>query len=216
MALDVRIHDNFRRLLFYGCVPQVTRNNGEHNSRKTWLESGNWDYGRLFRDSQFLSYTLCDGLVQGGMYAYIACSSFVLMDLYGLTPGQYILMFGINSLGMILAAQFNVRLLFRFTPRKIIGTTLAVIGTFSLLALFFFGTPPTMMLLTGLFLFLSCIGFIAPNAAAVALESQGNKAGTASALLGTILSALGALFGFIARRGSWKRRIVRFHMTTET
>jgi DHA1 family bicyclomycin/chloramphenicol resistance-like MFS transporter len=155
------------------------------------------DYNRLFRDPQFLNYTVCNGLAQGGMYAYIAGSSFVLIDLYGLTPGQYSLMFGLNSLGMIVAAQINVRLLSRFTPQKIMGTTLAVIGTFSFIALFFAGTPSVMVFFFGLFLFLSSIGLIAPNAAAVALESQGNNAGTASALLGTILSALGALFGFI-------------------
>ena len=47
----------------------------------------------------------------------------------------------------------------------------------------------------GLFFVVSAIGFTSPNAMAIALSSQGHRAGMASALLGAIQFALGLLAG---------------------
>ena len=50
--------------------------------------------------------------------------------------------------------------------------------------------------LFGLFFFMTSIGGIAPNAAAIALIDHAENAGAASALMGALLFAIGALSGF--------------------
>jgi DHA1 family bicyclomycin/chloramphenicol resistance-like MFS transporter len=46
-------------------------------------------YGRLLADRQFLGYALAAGLISAGMFAYIAGSPFVFIELYGVAPERY-------------------------------------------------------------------------------------------------------------------------------
>jgi MFS transporter, DHA1 family, multidrug resistance protein len=153
-------------------------------------------YRVVIGDRRFLVYTLCNGIAQGGMYAYIAGSSFVLIDLYKVTPEAYGLIFAGNSLGMIAAAKLNMRLMTRFSLNYILETTFAFLAGLGLLALLVPEWPSMSVLLFGLFLFMTSIGFIAPNAAAIAMSGHAKNAGAASALMGTLLFAIGALCGF--------------------
>lgn len=150
----------------------------------------------LLRCQTFMTYTLCNGLAQGAMYAYITGSPFVLIELYKLSPQAYSGLFALGSLGMIAASQINARLVAHFPLDTIIhwsALALAMLGLGGLL------TPADelgpLSLGAGVFLCLTCLGFIAPNCAACALENQGSRAGIASALLGTILFAVGAFCG---------------------
>ena len=158
------------------------------------------NYGMLMRDQQFLGYTICNGLVQAGMYAYIAVSAPLFINEYGLSPAQYGILFGVNSLGMIVAAQVNVQLIKHYALSNIVSHTLVFLLVLVLLGMLAAsdGTRlPLPVLLGGLFCFLSCIGLIAPNAAALALAAHGAHAGTASALMGTLLFAIGAGCGIV-------------------
>ena len=51
------------------------------------------------------------------------------------------------------------------------------------------------LLLAGLFVFISSLGFVSPNASAAALAHQGRKAGTASALMGALQFVMATLAG---------------------
>jgi DHA1 family bicyclomycin/chloramphenicol resistance-like MFS transporter len=66
-------------------------------------------YWGLLKDPQFMSYALCGGLVQAGLFAYIAGSPFVLIELYGIPAQYYGLVFGSNAIGLIAASQANAR-----------------------------------------------------------------------------------------------------------
>lgn len=153
------------------------------------------DYWHVFKEREFIKNTLCNGLAQGCMYAYISGSSFVLMDLYGVSPQHYALIFSLNSFGMIVASQINVFLISRFTVEKIMSLTLNTLGCVSVLALIVIDEPPLLLLLFSFFFSLSCIGLIAPNAAALALAGHAQHAGAASALMGTLIFVIGALCG---------------------
>ena len=160
----------------------------------TWKIIAN-DYWHVFKEREFIKNTLCNGLAQGSMYAYISGSSYVLMDLYDVSPQQYALIFSFNSFGMIAASQINVFLISRFTVEKIMSLTLNALGCVSLLALIVIEEPPFLLLLFSFFFSLSCIGLIAPNAAALALAGHAQHAGAASALMGTLIFVIGALCG---------------------
>lgn len=69
------------------------------------------DYGRIIVDRRYLGYAAGGGLGMAGMFAYIAGSPFVFIDLYGVPAQDYGWLFGLNALGFVVAAQVNGRLL---------------------------------------------------------------------------------------------------------
>lgn len=155
------------------------------------------NYGALLQHRHFMACTLASGLAFAGLFAYIAGSPFVVMQLHGLSPQQYSWMFGVNSFGLIAASQLNMLLLRRYEMLALLRAALmlaAAAGLFLLsLALLHLLTLP--LLLTGFFFFTASIGIIAPNAGASALADQGEKAGTASALMGALQFGVATLAG---------------------
>ncbi|WP_395825229.1 multidrug effflux MFS transporter [Collimonas sp.] len=154
-------------------------------------------YGRLLLDRQFVAYGLVGGLIQGGVFAYITGSSFVLIELHGIKPENFGFVFGTNAFGLIAASQVNARLVGKYTLDTILGRALWMPAVLSVLValLVACGVNSLPVLLTGFFGYLASYGFISPNASAIALSQQGKQAGTASALMGTLQFAIGITSG---------------------
>jgi DHA1 family bicyclomycin/chloramphenicol resistance-like MFS transporter len=154
-------------------------------------------YGGLFADGRFMGYAAASALAIGAMFAYIAGSPFVFIELNGVRPDRYGLLFGANAVGLILASQFNRWLLRYYTSGRILRVALAIMaGSALLLAAATatgFGGFQTMLLL--LFFCISSNGLVQPNALALAMAPHGRQAGSASALLGATQSALAAALG---------------------
>ena len=79
------------------------------------------NYYELLRDRQFLLFSLCGGFGSAAMFAYIAGSPFVLMQLYGISAHYYGWVFGANAVGLVVGSQINARLLAHHSPRKILA-----------------------------------------------------------------------------------------------
>ena len=156
--------------------------------------------GRVFRrlstDASFLGFALSSGLVMGAMFAYIAGSSFVLQEVYGLSPRGFSLAFGANAAGLILLSQVSGRLVGRVSPLRLLsaGVLLSLTGALALLAVVLAGGGLTGVL-PALFLVVSSVGLVSPNASALALADHPRVAGSASALLGLSQYAIGGLLG---------------------
>ena len=58
-------------------------------------------FTELLRDRLFVGSALSSGLAGASMFAYIAGATFVLQQIYGLSPQGFSLVFGINSLGIM-------------------------------------------------------------------------------------------------------------------
>ncbi|NQD91711.1 multidrug effflux MFS transporter [Pseudomonas sp. CrR25] len=150
------------------------------------------EYRRLFADWPFLGHALTGGLAVAGMFAYIAGSPFVFIELYGVPAEHYGWLFGSNAAGFILAAQLNAWLVARHGPghwlRRLVWFYLACGLALLALAL----TRPTALwpLLLPLFGCIASLGVLLPNAAACAMAGQGRHAGSASALLGSLQFAI--------------------------
>jgi DHA1 family bicyclomycin/chloramphenicol resistance-like MFS transporter len=149
-------------------------------------------YARILRDKSFVGYALASGLMFAGLFAYISGSSFVLQDIYGLSPQEYSLAFGLNGVGIVLAGQLNGLIVGRVPER-----TLLIVG---LLASFAGGVGVLLAtslhlglvaLLVPLFVLVSSIGLVMPNASSLALADQAGNAGSASALLGVLQFVIG-------------------------
>ena len=77
-------------------------------------------YGDLLRDPRFLGLTFIGGLGMASFFAFLASSSFIYIDHFGLTPTQYSLAFSVNAIGFIGASQFSAHLGARFGMARVV------------------------------------------------------------------------------------------------
>lgn len=162
------------------------------------------NYVRLLGQYSFIAPALCGSLAFAGLFAYVTGGPHVLIEIYGIAPEYFGLAFGANALGLIGASQINRRLLRSHTPDTVLARAIWLLpGAGLVIALpVWLGLDSLALLLVGLFLFLSGIGFILPNAAALALAHAADRAGAASALLGALQFMLGTLAGLAL--GLWE------------
>jgi DHA1 family bicyclomycin/chloramphenicol resistance-like MFS transporter len=149
----------------------------------------------LLRDRVFLSHALASGLTFGALFAYIAGSSFVLQGIYGMSPQAYSLAFAMNGIGLVAASQVNARLVEEFGPSLLLRRALACItvSAGALLVVVSVGGVGVWAVLAPMFVIVSSLAFVLPNATALALADHAEVAGTASALLGVLQFLVGAL-----------------------
>jgi MFS transporter, DHA1 family, multidrug resistance protein len=163
--------------------------------RRGGLTSTLRTYGQLLRDRVFVGLILVAGLSMAALFAYVAGSSFVFQEQYGLSVQQFGLVFGCGAAGLIGASQLNVWLLGRFTSARILGAATLLGSVAGLLLIFFASTGLGGMItvLLSLWLVLVAGGLALPNAPAIALSRHGAAAGTAAALLGAAQFGVGAV-----------------------
>ncbi len=154
-----------------------------------------FEYGHLLKHRHFIGYTFASGFAMAGMFAYITSSPFVFIDLFHLSVTNYGILFGANAAAFVISAQINARLVGKIDSSKLIIIplfTLAVSG-FAMLSNAVLGFGGVLGVVLPLLCFMSSIGFIVPNATALAMAPFGANAGSASALLGTIQFSMAAV-----------------------
>ncbi|HYQ62248.1 multidrug effflux MFS transporter [Actinophytocola sp.] len=152
-------------------------------------------YRSLLTDPQFVVLTLVAALGMSALFSYVSGSSFVLQDQFDLTQQQFALVFALGAVALIGASQVNVMLLNRFTAQQIVFGALAAGLVFGAVLIVFAesGAGGLVGFLVPLLFLLAAVGFVLPNAPALALSRHGEAAGTAAALLGAAQFGLGAL-----------------------
>ncbi|MGE6793386.1 multidrug effflux MFS transporter [Pseudomonas guineae] len=174
------------------------------------------EYKRLFANLPFLGYALTGGFAVAGMFAYIAGSPFVFIELYGIPVEHYGLLFGSNALGFIAVAQLNAWLVARHGPAYWLGKTVWFYLACGLALLMVALAEPQALwpLLIPLFGCIACLGILLPNASACAMAGQGRHAGSASALLGSlqfvIAASAAAMVGVLHDGSAWPVAVVIF------
>lgn len=145
-------------------------------------------YRILLQDRQFLALAFIPGLGMAVIMSYVVGSPFVFQDEYGLTPGQYALVFAVNGAGMVLSAQANAALVHRAGPMRILRIAVPVLLGLSLLlpVIILTGLGGVFGLAAGLWLVLGMHGLIAANATVMALGNYGHMAGSAAAMIGAL------------------------------
>ena len=91
----------------------------------------------LLGDRAFVGYALSCGLAFAAMFSYILGSSFVLQDIYGVSPQLFSVLFGLNALGLVAMGQVNGWLVGRVSPRRLprLGLRATALGGLALLAI---------------------------------------------------------------------------------
>ena len=152
-------------------------------------------YRTLLRDRHFMALALIPGLGMGVVMSYVVGSPFVFQQGYGLTHGQFSLLFAINGLGLVLSAQVNASLVRRVAPIRLLRTALVAQLVMSALLVVVAVTQlgGLIGLLAALWLVLAFQGLIPANASALALSRHGEIAGTSAAMIGAVQSLLAGL-----------------------
>ncbi|KWX76297.1 multidrug effflux MFS transporter [Paenibacillus jilunlii] len=147
----------------------------------------------LLGNGRFMGYALSQGFVSAAMFAYISGSSFVLQNIFGVSPQMYSVIFAVNGLGIILSGQIAGRLAGRVGEQKFLvsGLLLCTLGGVLLLLTVLAGGG-LLPILICLFAIVSSVGVVGTTSFSLAMQDQGDSAGSASALLGLLPLLLGS------------------------
>jgi MFS transporter, DHA1 family, multidrug resistance protein len=153
------------------------------------------NYAMLLADRRYLGYALSGGFGQAGMFAYISGSPFVFIDLYGVPAHYYGWLFGLNATGIVAFTQANRRLLLKYDSDRVLdfGNLAGFLICILLLAAAVSNVAGLIGILVPLFFVVSLRGLTFPNASAGAMAPFPEKAGSASALLGSVQFAISAV-----------------------
>lgn len=152
------------------------------------------NYNSLFRERSFMGYALVNGILFAGVFAYVAGTPFIYQNMYGVSPQMFSILFALNGLAIIAGSQFVKLFAGRVPESRLfrIGLIIAFISSAAVLFVVLVHGALSAMFIS-IFLFAFSIGIIGPISFTLAMESQGHMAGSASAVLGSLQFALGAV-----------------------
>ena len=162
-------------------------------------------YSSILKDSNFRMPMLAGCLTGGALFCYISGSSAVMMDQYGLSETAFAYLFGANAVGIMLFSTINKKISGKLgvLQRLKLGSTIQVTGALLLVIAGSLPQADLTWVMLGLFLAVSGIGFTGPNAMALAMAGQGARAGTASAVMGSVQFFCGLIGGVLLNFMLW-------------
>jgi MFS transporter, DHA1 family, multidrug resistance protein len=148
----------------------------------------------LLAQRRFVTDALALNLAFGAFFAYVSASSFLLEDVYGTSPLTFSFVFALLSALFVAVAQVGGRLVEGTGPRVLFhaGLHCCALGSAAVLAAV---AAHASLATVVACLAVVCIGngLVWPNGTAVAMAGTGERAGSASALLGLGQFGLGAV-----------------------
>lgn len=142
------------------------------------------NYGESLSNPRILIPTLTASCIFGCLFSFISGSSFVYMQLFGVSQEAYGWLFGLNATGLICAAQVNRVLLKRFNPIQIIPFALSL-NCIAAFVLFIIGPHASLVTLIPLiWLTLCVIPVVAANTITIAMSASQRNKGVTSSVIG--------------------------------
>lgn len=160
-------------------------------------------------DRAFLAHLGIVAFSYAGLFAWLSGASFVLQDLYGLSPIGFALAFTVGSIGYMAGAALAARFVMRMGLDRTIGvgTGALAAGGVAMLASLALGIGSPAAIVLPVAVFLAGLGLAMPQAIAGALQPYPERAGSASSLLGvvqqTLAAVIGALVGHLLGQTAW-------------
>lgn len=157
------------------------------------------NFATLLRDRRYRGVLLCNALAYAGLFAFISGSSFVFIGMFGFTPQQMGLAFGVMVSGYMAGTTASGRLSRRVGPERLMrnGALLGVVAGCAMLGLALAGVHHPLAVMLPMWLSACSIGLVMPNAAAIGMAPYPHMAGSAASLMGFSQMGLAALAGVI-------------------
>lgn len=137
---------------------------------------------RVFRNSRFTLSVMAEMACFFMFFAYIASSPFIMQQVYHLSPLGYSLCFGLNALMIGVGAAMATRFRSQGTCLRFGG--LGMLAGTLLLAFLLNTAMPLWIVMLAYIYTLICFGLMQPPLTAIALDSERDNAGAASAIFG--------------------------------
>lgn len=147
-------------------------------------------FGVIIKNRLFMSYVGIESFLLGAMFAYIAASPFILQSFYGLSAFIFSLCFGANGAALVIGANIGGKLPNR--QALAIGVLAFVVAALYTIAVLII-QPYWLFVEIGFFTMLLLMGITFPAISTLAMESERQYAGSASALLGFAPFFLGGI-----------------------
>ncbi len=156
-------------------------------------------YRSILVERGFLTHATMGAFATFAFFAYLAGSSPVFIQGFGLSPARYAMIFGANSFGLICCAQLNPHLLRRFGHSRVLRgvSRVHLAATAALTLIAFAGWHTLALVIAPVFVAISCMGMLNPNTIVGALARHQYQAGSASSVMGTGQYLLGAFSGLM-------------------
>jgi DHA1 family bicyclomycin/chloramphenicol resistance-like MFS transporter len=152
-------------------------------------------YRFLLGERNFLGLTFIGSFAISGIFVYLSSSSFVLIDHYKLSPSLFSFFFSLNAVAFFASSQLTGTLSERFGLRRLVRVAVTgyAVTMIALLVIAAARVDRLDVLVSLLFAGNGFLGLVIPATSVLAMEDYGELAGTASALMGTLQFATGAI-----------------------
>ena len=156
-------------------------------------------YRVVARNPAYMAYLGLATASFAGLFAWISGASFVLQNLYGLSPFAFGFAFAVGSVGYMIGSMLSAQLTRRLGLDGIIGIGGIVIaaGGLGMIAAVALGFTSALSLVFPMAVYLAGMGMVLPQSQAGAMTPFPERAGAASSLLGFIQQSVAAVFGAI-------------------
>lgn len=151
-------------------------------------------YANLFRVFRNPLFSMSTGAMSAcffTFFGYIASSPFILQNLYGLSPMAFSLCFGLNALTIGIGAGLAAAV--RRQQRALINGAGIMLGGTCLVAVSIYIHASLVLLMASYITMMVGFGIMQPATTAIALDSERNNAGAASAVFGAAGFLAGSL-----------------------
>lgn len=177
-------------------LPETLEPHARHGGGFAQLRS---HMAAALRDRLFVAVVAASCVSGIAFFAYLSMAAFVLEGEFGLSPQLFGVVFAINAVGYVIGGQLSRLVVVRLGPRAVYlgGMIVNAAGTCVLLALVLVGASPPAVI-AALTLFMFTAGLSGPNGQTLALTHHGERAGTASALSGAAMFAVGPIVAPLA------------------
>lgn len=156
----------------------------------------------VLKNRRFMRYCLIQAFMMAGLFSYIGSSSFVIQSEYGMSAMQFSLLFGLNGIGLIIAALIFSKLVRRVAAETLLRRGLLLAVLCAAVTLLFAWSQQPILALVGLFFTVSFMSGISTVSGAEAMSAVSSaQSGTASALMGTLMFVCGGIAAPLAGLG---------------
>jgi len=152
-------------------------------------------YNKVWRDGVFRTHALEGGFGTFSLFAFLGGAPSVFLGGFHLRPTLFGSVFILNATGYIIGTQLNARAIPRFGSNRVLsGSALGlVLATCCMLALALTGAGGALGIAVAMMGCMVALGFLLPGAAIGSMLPHSTRAGSASALYGTVVFFVGAI-----------------------
>ena len=166
-------------------------------------------YRIVLSNRVYLAYLGLGSFSYAGLFAWLSAASFVLQNLYGLTPFVFGVVFAIGAVGYMVGTTIAARVVARLGLDRVagLGSALLALGGLLMSLSVALGLTSSLSLVLPVAIFLAGLGMVLPQSIAGAMTPFPERAGAASSLFGfvqqTAAAVCGALVAWLLGRNAW-------------